>query len=274
MLRSVEGNQLGMVIINHNYSIMPKINNSVDDLLLKSDFRYELTTCSNKPASLTVYSILSYLNRSTDSEVSVKRKKNEVLGGAQILQSHLANHIFLFQKTDFVKTVDDVKNKCVLETNTSPLTEKVTEALSIIRREKGSKLNTNFEPYVPNWSLEQVTTSSYPCQSDCDVNPIGPQEFYQKGRPNKLKNVWYVDSGCSQDMNLDFCQLHEVAPFNRGYVSFAGDTGGKISMKGTVTNGTLSFEDVYDVEELNHSLLSIPRYVTKASQLTSLTWSV
>ncbi|KAD6454671.1 hypothetical protein E3N88_09377 [Mikania micrantha] len=31
----------------------------------------------------------------------------------------------------------------------------------------------------------------------------------------------------------------------------------KINMKGTVTNGTLSFEDVYYMEELNHSLLSV-----------------
>ncbi|KAD5802663.1 hypothetical protein E3N88_14023 [Mikania micrantha] len=58
--------------------------------------------------------------------------------------------------------------------------------------------------------------------------------------------------------------LHEVTPFNGGYVSFAGDNGGRISMKGTVTNGTLSFEDVYYVEELNHSLLSVSQICDKS----------
>ncbi|KAD7477708.1 hypothetical protein E3N88_00844 [Mikania micrantha] len=58
--------------------------------------------------------------------------------------------------------------------------------------------------------------------------------------------------------------LHEVTPFNGGYVSFVGDKGGRISMKGTVTNGTLSFEDVYYVEELNHSLLSVSQICDKS----------
>ncbi|KAL8226694.1 hypothetical protein R6Q57_016526 [Mikania cordata] len=74
-----------------------------------------------------------------------------------------------------------------------------------------------------------------------------------KGRPNKLKNVRYVDSGCSWHVTGDFSQLHEVTPFNRGYVSFTGDKGAKISKKGSVTNGTLSLEDVYYMEELNHT---------------------
>ncbi|KAD3640176.1 hypothetical protein E3N88_29399 [Mikania micrantha] len=57
---------------NHNYSIMPKINKSVDDLLLKSDRMCEFTIGSDKPVSLTVDPILSDLNRSNDSEVCVE----------------------------------------------------------------------------------------------------------------------------------------------------------------------------------------------------------
>ncbi|KAD4385615.1 hypothetical protein E3N88_25784 [Mikania micrantha] len=98
-------------------------------------------------------------------------------------------------------------------------------------------------------------------KSDRPKNRSKPRN---KGRPSKLKNVWYVDSGCSWHMTGDFSQLHEVTPFNGEYVSFAGDKGGKISMKGTVTNGTLSFEDVYYVEELNHSLLSVSQICDKS----------
>ncbi|KAD6118983.1 hypothetical protein E3N88_10254 [Mikania micrantha] len=68
-----------------------------------------------------------------------------------------------------------------------------------------------------------------------------------------IESIWWLL--LAHDCN--FSQLHEVTPFNGGYVSSAGDKGRKISMKGRVMNGTLSFEDVYYVEELNHSLLSV-----------------
>ncbi|KAL8228439.1 hypothetical protein R6Q57_016023 [Mikania cordata] len=54
---------------NHNYSIMPKINKSVDDQLLKSDQKFEFTTDSSKQVSLTIDPILTDLNRSDNSEV-------------------------------------------------------------------------------------------------------------------------------------------------------------------------------------------------------------
>ncbi|KAL8228445.1 hypothetical protein R6Q57_016029, partial [Mikania cordata] len=114
---------------------MPKVNMFVDDLLLKSDRRYEFTTDSDKPISLTVDPILSDLNRSDDSEVCAE---------------------------DLI------------------VSEKVTKAHSTITRETGSKLNSTCEPYVPTGSLEKVSTSSSPCQSDCDVKSFDPREFYQK----------------------------------------------------------------------------------------------
>ncbi|KAI3798902.1 hypothetical protein L1987_34186 [Smallanthus sonchifolius] len=51
--------------------------------------------------------------------------------------------------------------------------------------------------------------------------------------------------------------------FDGGYVSFVGDKGGQITMKGTVTNGSLCFEDVNYVSELNHSLLSVSQICDK-----------
>ncbi|KAI3744682.1 hypothetical protein L1987_57771 [Smallanthus sonchifolius] len=84
------------------------------------------------------------------------------------------------------------------------------------------------------------------------------------GQPRRpINNLWYVDSGCSRHMTGDISQLHDIKMFNGGYVSFAGDKGGKITMKGTVTNGTLYFEDVKYVSELNHSLLSVSQIYDK-----------
>ncbi|KAL8225984.1 hypothetical protein R6Q57_018541 [Mikania cordata] len=95
------------------------------------------------------------------NDVGVRRNKKEVMGGAHIVQSHLANHIFMFQKL-------------------ISLEKKVTEAHSTITREAGLMVNPNCEPYVPTGSLEQVSTTSSPGQNDCDVKPFDPQEFYQK----------------------------------------------------------------------------------------------
>ena len=48
-----------------------------------------------------------------------------------------------------------------------------------------------------------------------------------------------MDSGCSRHMTGDISQLHDIQNINGGYVSFAGGEKGKITQKGTVSNGVL-----------------------------------
>ena len=55
----------------------------------------------------------------------------------------------------------------------------------------------------------------------------------------------------------DISQLHVIQTFNGGYVSFTGGDGGKITQKGIVVNGVLSFENVIYAPELKYSLLSV-----------------
>ena len=55
-------------------------------------------------------------------------------------------------------------------------------------------------------------------------------------------------------MTGDITQLNNIQTFNGGYVSFAGGEKGKITQKGTVSNGVLKFENVNFVPELKHSL--------------------
>ncbi|KAD4586040.1 hypothetical protein E3N88_23641 [Mikania micrantha] len=104
------------------------------------------------------------------------------------------------------------------------------------KNQKSNQTQSGFRKQNP--TIFKTKTNSF---SRPKVKPVDHGSGSQ-GRPNKLKNVWYVDCGCSRHMTGDFSQLHEVTPFNGGYVSFARDKGGRISMKGTVTNGTLSFE--------------------------------
>ena len=68
---------------------------------------------------------------------------------------------------------------------------------------------------------------------------------------------WYVENGCSRHMTGDISQLYDIQNVNGAYVSFAGGEGGKITQKGTITNGVLSFENVKYAPELKYSLLSV-----------------
>ncbi|KAL8217992.1 hypothetical protein R6Q57_021365, partial [Mikania cordata] len=91
-----------------------------------------------------------------------------------------ANEMVKNFRSNFVKTGDNVKKKCVLEPNSSPLTEKLNMAHSTITIKAGTKLNPNYEPYVPTGSLEQASINSSHGLSDSNVKPFDPQEFYQK----------------------------------------------------------------------------------------------
>ena len=72
-----------------------------------------------------------------------------------------------------------------------------------------------------------------------------------------------MDSGYSRLMTGDISQLCDVRQFNGGYVSFAGKENGKITQKGTLRNGVLSFENVNYVPELKHNLLSVSQIYDK-----------
>ena len=72
----------------------------------------------------------------------------------------------------------------------------------------------------------------------------------------KPDNVWYVDSGCSQHMTGNSALLYDFNNVNGGYVAF-GSKGGSISGQGTVSNGTLSLNQVNYVDILDYNLLSV-----------------
>ncbi|KAI3708432.1 hypothetical protein L2E82_37601 [Cichorium intybus] len=108
------------------------------------------------------------------------------------------------------------------------------DALPKFVRSKSSQeltLNSGFDSEsttnVPIWSKDKRIKSTY---------------RWEQLRRNIIR-PWYVDSGCSRHMTGDMSQLHNVENFNGRCVSFAGGERGKITQKGTVSNGVLRFEN-------------------------------
>ncbi|KAI3718573.1 hypothetical protein L6452_19450 [Arctium lappa] len=74
----------------------------------------------------------------------------------------------------------------------------------------------------------------------------------------KRKSIWHVDSGCSRHMTSNMDCLQNFKKFDGGRVAFGDNPiGGKISGKGMISKGKMTFEDVYYVEQLRYNLLSV-----------------
>ncbi|KAI3728115.1 hypothetical protein L6452_16745 [Arctium lappa] len=80
----------------------------------------------------------------------------------------------------------------------------------------------------------------------------------------KGKSIWHVDSGCSRHMTGNMSCLKNFKKIDGGHVAFGSTPdGGKISGKGDVTKGKMTFEDVFYVEQLRYNLLSVSQVCDK-----------
>ncbi|KAJ9542155.1 LOW QUALITY PROTEIN: hypothetical protein OSB04_028661 [Centaurea solstitialis] len=87
---------------------------------------------------------------------------------------------------------------------------------------------------------------------------------FKYGNQGKGKNVWHVDSGCSRHMTGIMSLLENFKRFNGGHVAFGDNPkGGKVSGKGKISKGMMTFEDVYYVEQLKYNLLSVSQVCDK-----------
>ncbi|KAI3673629.1 hypothetical protein L6452_39753 [Arctium lappa] len=102
------------------------------------------------------------------------------------------------------------------------------------------------------------TSKTSTASSKCVSKPIiGNQQL-------KGKSIWHVDSGCSRHMTGNMSCLQDFKHINGGHVVFGDNiTGGKISGKGNVTKGKMTFEDVYYVDQLKYNLLSVSQVCDK-----------
>ena len=84
----------------------------------------------------------------------------------------------------------------------------------------------------------------------------------------KKEDTWHVDSGCCRHMTGNRLQLKDFVKFDGGYVAFGGNPkGGKITGKGIVSNGKVTFENVFFVEQLNYNLVSVSQVCDKKNSV-------
>ncbi|KAJ9565015.1 hypothetical protein OSB04_000981 [Centaurea solstitialis] len=80
----------------------------------------------------------------------------------------------------------------------------------------------------------------------------------------RRSSLWHVDSGCSRHMTGIMSLLEDFKRFEGGHVAFGDNpNGGKISGKGKVSKGKMTFDDLYFVEQLKYNLLSVSQVCDK-----------
>ena len=80
--------------------------------------------------------------------------------------------------------------------------------------------------------------------------------------------MWHVDSGCSRHMTGNISSLQNFKQFDGSNVAFGGDRkGGRITGKRMVSNGKISFHDVFYVEQLKYNLLSVSQVCDKKNNI-------
>ncbi|KAI3729397.1 hypothetical protein L6452_18054 [Arctium lappa] len=123
-------------------------------------------------------------------------------------------------------------------------------------------------------AAKAVSTSKTSTTSSKNVSKPIVVTKYSKNEELKFKNlgnqqlkgrsIWHVDSGCSRHMTGNMSCLQDFKHINGGHVAFGDNlTGGKISGKGNVTKGKMTFEDVYYVDQLKYNLLSVSQVCDK-----------
>ncbi|KAI3759043.1 hypothetical protein L6452_06616 [Arctium lappa] len=123
-------------------------------------------------------------------------------------------------------------------------------------------------------AAKAVSTSKTSTASSTNVSKPIIVTKYSKNEELKFKNlgnqqlkgksIWHVDSGCSRHMTGNMSCLQDFKHINGGHVAFGDNlTGGKISGKGNVTKGKMTFEDVCYVDQLKYNLLSVSQVCDK-----------
>jgi len=77
---------------------------------------------------------------------------------------------------------------------------------------------------------------------------------------SEKQKFWYLDSGCTRHMTGDRSLFQTLTMKEGGTVGFGGNQTGKIIGSGTIGNSSISINNVWLVDVLNHNLLSISQF--------------
>ncbi|KAI3757461.1 hypothetical protein L6452_04998 [Arctium lappa] len=141
------------------------------------------------------------------------------------------------------------------------------ENVKIAARSNTTAINVSAANMVSTSSNINTANSVSAANKVSTAKPISAANSVSTSKGNqqlKGKSIWHVDSGCSRHMTGNMACLKNFKTIDRGHVVF-GNTpdGGKISGKGDVTKGKMTFEDVFYVEQLRYNLLSVSQVCGK-----------
>ncbi|KAJ9535627.1 hypothetical protein OSB04_un001233 [Centaurea solstitialis] len=142
--------------------------------------------------------------------------------------------------------------------NSNTATSQVNTAVSNNSSGNSNNVTTNKsslrKPIITKYSSHEIPNKDY-------LLKLNRLTESNQGRRSSL---WHVDSGCSRHMTGIMSLLEDFKRFEGGHVAFRDNpNGGKISGKGKVSKGKMTFDDVYFVEQLKYNLLSVSQVCDK-----------
>ncbi|GKU95337.1 hypothetical protein SLEP1_g8708 [Rubroshorea leprosula] len=141
------------------------------------------------------------------------------------------------------------------------------ECPKLKKGEKKDKKSMKKKAFAATWSDDE--TSSTESESSLEKGVANLCFMAQEDDNNdeevclvsKMKNKWYLDSGCSRHMTGDPSQFSSLMPLDGGTVTFGDNGKGIVKGVGKIGNKSISFDDVWYVDGLKHNLLSISQFV-------------
>ncbi|KAJ9544155.1 hypothetical protein OSB04_023862 [Centaurea solstitialis] len=113
-------------------------------------------------------------------------------------------------------------------------------------------------------SITSVEVNTAASNNSSDNSNTATTHVDTASNQGRRSSLWHVDSGCSRHMTGIMSLLEDFKRFEGGHVAFGDNpNGGKISGKGKVSKGKMTFDDVYFVEQLKYNLLSVSQVCDK-----------
>ncbi|KAJ9543921.1 hypothetical protein OSB04_023628 [Centaurea solstitialis] len=206
--------------------------------------------------------VVSKQNRSSQPKRKVQKKKVEKksvkLVTKWVPKASLSNTTTSTSSGNNSVASESSGNNNISSDNTSTTTSQVNTAVS--NNSSGNSNNVTTaksplrKPIVTKYSSHQIPSKDY-------LLKLNRLTESNQGRRSSL---WHVDSGCSRHMIGIMSLLEDFKKFEGGHVAFGDNPhGGKISGKGKVSKGKMTFDDVYFVEQLRYNLLSVSQVCDK-----------
>ncbi|KAJ9558008.1 hypothetical protein OSB04_012622 [Centaurea solstitialis] len=113
-------------------------------------------------------------------------------------------------------------------------------------------------------SIHSVEVNTAANNNSSDNSNSTTSQVNTASNQGRRSSLWHVDSGCSRHMTGIMSLLEDFKRFEGGHVAFGDNPhGGKISGKGKVSKGKMTFDDVYYAEQLRYNLLSVSQVCDK-----------